>query len=305
MGSSFRARSPENILQEMIDCHHRYGIEAFDIEDDNFTFDLKRAKDLMAQIIKTFGEGRLELSAMNGVSFASLNSELVSLMKRAGFRTLNLSFVSADLSTKERMNRPQPITDFDHLLKEAEKVGINAIAYAILGMPGQTLEEMIDTLACLMEKRVLIGPSVYYPVPETPLFQRCQGDGILPPSHSQWRSSALPIETAEFSRLDMVTLLRLARAINFIKGKMDQGDLEEGTTLGEISQTLKDETRTKYDALNWQNLISMLIRERSFFSVKKTSESEYRIQKEKTSERVLDYFLTNGWDKPILRSRND
>jgi anaerobic magnesium-protoporphyrin IX monomethyl ester cyclase len=307
MGSSFRVRSPENILQEMKECHRKYGIEVFDIEDDNFTYDLGRAKRLMELIIEAFGEGNIELSAMNGVSFASLDSELLSLMKRAGFHTLNLSFVSADLSTKERMKRPQPITEFHHILKKAEKDGLNVVAYAILGMPDQTIEEMVDTLIYLMGKKVLIGPSVYYPTPGTVLFQRCKEDGILPSNFSQWRSSAIPIETEEFDRLDMATLLRLARAINFIKGKIDQGELEEGTTCRELFQGLKDKVKAEVEdgVTPWADLLLMLLKERSFCSLRKIPERGFSVVKEKTSGKVLDYFLKSAWKEPILRSRNN
>ena len=96
--------------------------ESFDIEDDNFTFDQERAKRLMNLIIETFGEGKIELSAMNGISFASLDGELLKLMKKAGFHTINLSYVSTDPSTKERMRRPKPTTEFDRILEEAEQI---------------------------------------------------------------------------------------------------------------------------------------------------------------------------------------
>ena len=39
MGRFFRSRTPEAILEEMTECRTEYGIEIFDIEDDNFTFD--------------------------------------------------------------------------------------------------------------------------------------------------------------------------------------------------------------------------------------------------------------------------
>ena len=198
MGSIFRTRSPQAILQEMVECRNRYGIESFDIEDDNFTFDRKRAKELMRMIIETFGEENLELSAMNGISFASLDRELLSLMKKAGFRTVNLSWVSADPALKEKMKRPGLSTDFDQILRDVEETGLGAVVYAIYGMPGQRVEEMVETLISLMGKRVLIGPSIYYPTPGTPLFTKCERGGILPSQSSQWRSSAFPIETRAF-----------------------------------------------------------------------------------------------------------
>ena len=302
MGASFRARTPEAIVQEMADCQKQYGIEIFDIEDDNFTFDQERAKRLMNLVIETFGEEKIELSAMNGVSFTSLDGGLLRPMKRAGFKTINLSYVSTDPKTKERMGRPEAKTAFDEILREAEQVGLSVIAYAILGMPGQTVEEMTDTLIYLMEKRVLIGPSIYYPTPGTPLFRRCKRDGLLPPHPCQWRSSAFPIETKEFSRIDLVTLFRLARLINFIKGKMDGKELEEGLTWEELYRVL--ENKAKDQAAAWSDLLLLLESDRSFFSLRKDSREKISISKVESSKKVLDCFFDKAWQRPILRSRS-
>jgi radical SAM superfamily enzyme YgiQ (UPF0313 family) len=308
MGNSFRVRTPEAILTEMVECQKQYGIQIFDIEDDNFTFDRERAKRLMNLIIKNFGENRLELSAMNGVSFASLDEELLKLMKRAGFKTINLSFVSTSLSIKEKMGRPRPTNRFDTILEKAEQAGLNVIAYAILGMPGQTIGEMVDTLIYLMGKKVLIGPSVYYPTPGTLLFERCQRDGILPPRLSQWRSSAFPIETKEFNRLDVLSLFRLARIINFIKGKMNEKELEEGMTWRNLFQRLKEKAKVsdgvKVDETTWIDLLLLLFNKSSFFSLRKGSMGEKSVVEEGTSKKVLDCFLEKAWGNPTLKSRN-
>jgi radical SAM superfamily enzyme YgiQ (UPF0313 family) len=302
MGASFRTRTPKAVLEEMMECQERYGIEVFDIEDDNFTLDQERAKRLMSLVIENFGEETLELSAMNGISFAALDGELLKLMKRAGFRTINLSLVSTHPLTKEKMGRPKGATEFDDILEKAEQVHLNVIAYAILGMPSQTMEEMVETLIYLMGKKVLIGPSVYYPTPQTPLFEKCQKEGILPPRLSQWRSSAFPIETKEFNRLDLVTLFRMARVINFIKGKVEEGKLEEGLTWKELFQRLKEKVEAKDDETSWIDLFSLLFHERSFFSLRSNSKREKSVVREKSSKKVLDYFFEKAWERPILRS---
>ena len=312
MGSFFRGRTPEAVLKEMVECRKEYGIQIFDIEDDNFTFELERAKRLMSLIIENFGEGGIKLSAMNGVSFASLDEELLRLMKRAGFHTINLSFVSIDSSMKERMRRPQSTADFDKILENAEQGGLNVVAYAILGMPGQTIGEMVETLIYLMGTKVLIGPSVYYPTPGTPLFEACEKEGILPPDRSRWRSSAFPIETKEFNRLDLSTLFRLARVINFVKGEMDRGEFSEGMTWKEVIQVLRERRKAKddevgagEDAKAWIDLILQLFNERSLFSVRKDSRGRKSFMKEKSSKKILDYFFDKAWENPILKSRTD
>ncbi len=307
MGTSFRTRSPEAILEEMMTCQEQYGIENFDIEDDNFTFDQERAKRLMSLMIETFGERKMEFSAMNGISFASLDGELLRLMKTAGFHTINLSYVSTDPSTKERMGRPKPSTEFDRIVERAAQIGLHVIAYAILGMPGQAVEEMADTLIYLMGEKVLIGPSIYYPTPGTPLFERCSKEGILPPHPVQWRSSAFPIETKGFNRLDLLTLFRLARVINFIKGEMDEKELEEGMTWKELFKILKEKRRSDPkvdgDTMTWVDLVLLLDSERSFFSLRKDSGGRILAEKEKSSKKVLDYFLEKAWGRAILKSR--
>jgi radical SAM superfamily enzyme YgiQ (UPF0313 family) len=307
MGTSFRTRTPEAILTEMMACQRQYGIENFDIEDDNFTFDQKRAKQLMSLMIEAFGEQKIELSAMNGISFASLDGELLKLMKRAGFHTLNLSYVSTDPATRERMRRPKPTTEFDSILEKAAQIGLHVIAYAILGMPGQTIEEMADTLIYLMGKKDLIGPSLYYPAPGTSLFEKCSKSGILPPHPVQWRSSAFPIETREFSRVDLLTLFRLARVINFIKGRMDETELEEGMTWKELFEVLKEKGKCQgkvdEDPPTWVDLLLLLDSERSFFSLRKESGRRISVEKEKSSKKVLDYFFEKAWRRPILKSR--
>jgi radical SAM superfamily enzyme YgiQ (UPF0313 family) len=325
MGTTFRSRDPEGIIEEMAECRKRFDIQAFDIEDDNFTFDQGRAKRMMKMMIRTFGEQTLVLTAMNGISFAAVDGELLRLMKTAGFKTINLSFVTTNSSTRRSVRRPAGPMDFDQVLRETEKAGLHVVAYAIFGMPGQTIPEMVDSLIYLMGKRVLIGPSIYYPTPGTPLFDRCREDGVLSPEPSQWRSSAFPIETKDFSRIDLLTLFRLARTINFVKGKMDGGELLEGKTWKELFRILdekvkakvKDENEVQGDPLcpvphalcngisrpAWTDLLLLLLRERSFFSLRKSAGRECSVVKEEISKRVLGYFFEKGSEKPILKSR--
>jgi hypothetical protein len=95
------------------------------------------------------------------------------------------------------------------------------------------------------------------------------------------------------------------RTINFIKGKIDGKELEEGMMWKELYQTLKEKVKVEdeVDGITWIDLILLLYEERSFFSLRKDSNGRSSISKMDSSKKVLDYFFEKAWKRPILKSR--
>ncbi|MDZ7343923.1 MAG: B12-binding domain-containing radical SAM protein, partial [candidate division KSB1 bacterium] len=221
-GRQFRTRSINRIIDEMKLCRNKFGTEIFDIEDDNFSFDQKRAANMLAAMREEFGEEQIELLAMNGISAANISEPLVEEMKRTGFRALNLALVTSDKQQQRATKRPGSTSHFDRVVQKGAEAGIKMVNYLILGLPDSTTEEMLDTIIHLMQRPVLIGPSVFYATPGTESYKRCLERGLLSSSElALQRSSCFPVETPQFSRLDLVTLFRLCRFINFIKSRLD------------------------------------------------------------------------------------
>jgi radical SAM superfamily enzyme YgiQ (UPF0313 family) len=218
MGEKFRVRSPEQVLQEVKHCKEKYGISLFDIEDDNFTLEQKRALQILNLLVEEFKEDELQLFAMNGLSIFSLNKELIENMKRAGFHHLDLSLGSISHRASVQMNRPHNQEKVTTVLKQAAEYKLPTTTYIVFGIPGHTLDEMVQSLIYLMGQETLIGPSIFYPTPGTNVYEELYGRNPLPaPEYPALRSSLFPVETSEFSRLDLITLLKLSRWINFAK----------------------------------------------------------------------------------------
>ncbi len=166
MGSRLRCRSAEHVIAEMRDCHDRFGITAFDFEDDNFTFDRERALRLLNGIIEEFSERRLRLFAMNGLSLISLDPEVLQAMKAAGFERLDLSLGSSSHEAEPPHGPPLADTDrAEAALEAAARLGLPVTTYIILGMPDHRLEDMIDSIIYLVEQPSMLGPSIFYPAP--------------------------------------------------------------------------------------------------------------------------------------------
>jgi radical SAM superfamily enzyme YgiQ (UPF0313 family) len=221
-GRQFRTRSLSSIIQEMRLCREHFGTDIFDIEDDNFSFDQKRAAAILGAIRQEFGDQGIELLAMNGISAANLSESLVQEMQRTGFRALNLALVTSDKQRQRATKRPGSTPHFDRVVQQGAEVGLEMVNYVILGLPDSSLEEMLASIIHLMERPVLIGPSVFYATPGTESYRQCLEHGLLTSLElALQRSTCFPVETPHVSRLDLVTLFRLCRVLNFIKARLD------------------------------------------------------------------------------------
>jgi len=135
---------------------------------------------------------------------------------------------------------------------------------------------------------------------------------FLPTDFSTLRSSLFPVETDGFSRLDVVTLLRLSRWINFLKQFL-LSDMK----LSRLKKTAVSDWYPKDVPLSAENdqamlyfsekgalkmkeagkiLTSFLFQHRKFFGIRrvKTANKDlytYQIFPYKTSERVMDIFF--------------
>lgn len=236
----FRQRSVASIVEE-IDCgmgQHKIGF--IDFEDENLSLNRQWFLRLLGAIKKRFDGDGPELRAMNGLYPPSLDREVVSAMKNAGFKTLNLSLGSTSKEQLQRFNRPDVRQSFDRALNLAEDYGLNAVGYVICGAPFQLAEDSISDLLYLAQRRVLPGVSIFYPAPGSQDYELCKNLGLLPDHFSCMRSSALPLSHTT-RRKEAVTVLRLARILNFIKSLLDMGTAMPAPSPAESRATDSDD----------------------------------------------------------------
>ncbi len=214
-GSDFRRRSPDNVLSE-IRLRYSEGYRVFDFEDDNLSFSREDLKTILNALIAEFPPDDLRLVAMNGLSYLSLDREILELMKKAGFRNLNISLVSANDDLLARLKRPHTLNKYLDVVNQAHGLGFDIVSYQILGIPYESLEDMINTMALMASLPVLIGASIFYLTPGCPIGREFPEMTELDIFRA--RSTAMAIETDQFRRDDLYTLFITARIINFLKG---------------------------------------------------------------------------------------
>jgi radical SAM superfamily enzyme YgiQ (UPF0313 family) len=213
-GQNYRRRAIEDALAE-IEARYQQGYRVIDFEDDNLTYYKSSFKELCRRLISRFPAREMEFVAMNGISYLSLDDELLELMFAAGFTRLNLSLVSSDKTVRETTKRPHTLERYLKTVRTAHLAGFNIVSYQILGLPDESLPSMIQTLAFNARLPVLLGASPFYRTPDAPI---ARGSSFTPADFVRARLTALAIESEHFARDDIYTLFVVTRILNFLKG---------------------------------------------------------------------------------------
>jgi magnesium-protoporphyrin IX monomethyl ester (oxidative) cyclase len=179
-GRRFRPRSPENVIAEMKHIKEKYGIEEIVFEDDNVTLNVKRAERLFDMMI----EERLGLvwDTPNGVAAFALNENIIDKMKASGCYKLNLALESGNQYVLDHIiKKPLKLERAKQLVKYAQNIGLDIGIFLIMGMPGETRQQIQDSFNLVKELGTYTPHiSVATPYPGSELYEICRQNKYIP-----------------------------------------------------------------------------------------------------------------------------
>ncbi len=180
-GPTWRARSPERVIDEVESLNRAYRPSLIAFEDDRLTWDrdrlLKICRGLRAM------PRPVHWFTPNGVHVADLDEELLRAMKDSGCVSLNLAIESGDPEILHRVigKKANP-SEAREVAETCRKIGIQTNAYFVLGMPGETDQSLERTLElCLSLPLDGIGLFIATPFPGTRMFDECVSAGLIEP----------------------------------------------------------------------------------------------------------------------------
>lgn len=176
---SWRPRSAENVLDEIELLVNKYKVKEIQFEDDNLTLIKKRAMALFQGII----DRKLNISwtTPNGILVNSLDEELISIMKKSGCYRVNLGIESGDQRVVDTIvKKPLSLEHCRKMVKTFNKYKIPVTGFFVLGMPGETISDMRNTIEFAKQNEfddVLF--SIASPYPGTELWDIAKREGYL------------------------------------------------------------------------------------------------------------------------------
>ncbi len=178
-GSRIVYRPIEDVLEEIDYFVENYEVEQISFMDDNIVADKKRAKTLFNEIIQRHYD--LEIQIGN-LSAWDLDEELIALMRDAGCTRVGISVESGSQRVLYQiMHKPLNLAIIPSLVALFRKYNIMLIADFLIGLPGETWEEIRMSMAYAEQMDAdLCNINIAVPYPGTELYFYMRDHKMLP-----------------------------------------------------------------------------------------------------------------------------
>ncbi len=177
MGLRWRARSADNVVDEIARNVKKYGIKGVIFRDPLFSADMKRVERICEEILKR----KIKVSWSCETRPELLTKSLLQKMRKAGCSGINLGIESISPDVLKQVGRkevdPKSILN---IVTFAEKLDIRTSCFFMMGLPGSTRKSISDDIRF---SRQLNASHVEYkittPFPGTELYDRAKKNGWI------------------------------------------------------------------------------------------------------------------------------
>jgi anaerobic magnesium-protoporphyrin IX monomethyl ester cyclase len=144
-GKKFQTRSPKHVLDEMEYLYRERGVRHFEIVDDIFNMDRKRAAAILQGIIDRGMKPRLAFP--NGLRGDLLDEPFIDLFARAGTEYVSLAVETASPRLQKMIRKHMRLDRLRASIDAFVERRVFVNCFYMLGFPTETVEEMESTIA--------------------------------------------------------------------------------------------------------------------------------------------------------------
>ena len=177
MPIKWRSRSPENVIAEWRHLVEDMGAQEIGILDDSANIRVKRMEELGRALIEN-NLNHVPWIFVNGIRANLASKELLMLLKTAGLKRVAFGVETGDEDILLSIDKKVDHDTIRQAFKNAKDVGLETIAFLIIGLPGETRETMQRTIDFAIELDPLIANfSMMTPYPGTKVYEIVKRQG--------------------------------------------------------------------------------------------------------------------------------
>jgi len=160
----------------MVLLYDQYHLKHIELIDDIFTLDQKRT----VKFSEMLSAQRMDIQWVASSRVDTISREVMEAMKKAGLEMLYFGVESGSQRILNLMKKGITLERTQAVFKLAKNLGIASTGAFILGYPGETLDEMWQTIKFSLK----LDPDyaqfcVLTPYPGTPLYDELKAKGLL------------------------------------------------------------------------------------------------------------------------------
>ena len=181
-------RSPEGVVEEIGYWQDRYGVADFVFYDDALLVDTGHHAKIILESVMRSGRS-LCFHTPNAVHIREIDAETSHLMFRAGFHTLRLGLETTAFDARGDLDHKVTASEFHRAVNHLKRAGFNAGqigAYLLVGLPGQSVTAVEQSIHVVKSAGITPVLAHYTPIPHTRLWEQAV-------AHSRYDLAADPI----------------------------------------------------------------------------------------------------------------
>jgi radical SAM superfamily enzyme YgiQ (UPF0313 family) len=193
----FNAYPATRVVAEVTDLVARYRLKEVALLDSNFPVNVRRAVEIARGFLDSSVRFRWTFQASTDL-LCRMSDDEVCLLGQSGVSHMGFGTESASEEVLALMNKQhQRIDEMFETARKSEKAGIRVTFNLILGYPGETEADRVETFRVMSDiarqyPNVSFSPNIFTPYPGIPIWPQLKAMGVKQPeSLEEWASVGL------------------------------------------------------------------------------------------------------------------
>ncbi len=175
-GSRIRHFSLERIVEEFFVLRDKYGARDVSVWDDNFTSD----RDLLMNVCDALNSKNFGLTWNVESRINMVDREILKTLRASGCCFIAYGIESGSQRMLDRMKKGITKEEIREKVRITKEVGIPIRGYFMVGLPGETEEDILETIDFAKELDIDIATfTMFLPLPGTLDYKRALRDGTF------------------------------------------------------------------------------------------------------------------------------
>ena len=242
-GKPVRYRPVDNVVDEIISHYEKHSVKNFHCVDDNILFDRKWFHDF-ADAFAARKPDDLKITVSN-FDLRFLDRETVRKIKKMGVTAIPIAAESGSQEIQRSIHKKLKEGVIFEKIAMIEEEGLAAEAFWMIGFPGETLEQVRQTVKMARELRTTsMQMFPMFPFPGTEVYEESKAAGIIDLDENDYESLHYRSANIKSEDWDSDTMKRIAydanMEFNFLSTPLS--DTEKGRkTLKRTCDRLEEE----------------------------------------------------------------